>query len=77
MTGIATKLSSFSVKSVDWYRLGISLIHDEGTGGNSAGGYGVFPLFPLSDCAFDSCPVGLDARKALRAPNADGEFSRF
>lgn len=48
-------------------------MHDEGTGGNTNGGYGIFPLFPLANCAFLSCPVGLDARKALRAANADGE----
>ena len=53
--------------------LGISLMHDEGTGGNTAGGYGIFPLFPLSGCDFESCPVGLDARKALRAAGTDGE----
>ena len=52
--------------------LGISLMHDEGTGGNTAGGYGIFPLFPLSGCDFESCPVGLDARKALRAAGTDG-----
>ncbi|KAG9221214.1 hypothetical protein CCMSSC00406_0007388 [Pleurotus cornucopiae] len=50
---------------------GISLMHDEGTGGNTNGGYGIFPLFPLANCAFSSCPVGLDARKALRAANVD------
>ncbi|KAJ8487577.1 hypothetical protein ONZ45_g14281 [Pleurotus djamor] len=50
---------------------GISLMHDEGTGGNTNGGYGIFPLFPLANCDFNSCPVGLDARKALRAAGAD------
>ncbi|KAL0958814.1 hypothetical protein HGRIS_014133 [Hohenbuehelia grisea] len=50
---------------------GISLMHDEGTGGNTNGGYGIFPLFPLMNCASSSCPVGLDARKALRAAGAD------
>ncbi|EJD08450.1 uncharacterized protein FOMMEDRAFT_101848 [Fomitiporia mediterranea MF3/22] len=50
---------------------GISLMHDEGTGGNTAGGYGIFPLFPLTNCTFDACPVALDSRKALRAANAD------
>ncbi|ESK91898.1 glycoside hydrolase family 92 protein [Moniliophthora roreri MCA 2997] len=50
---------------------GISLIHDEGTGGNTNGGYGVFPLFPLIHCAFESCPVGISARAALRAAGAD------
>ncbi|KAF7313852.1 hypothetical protein HMN09_00542700 [Mycena chlorophos] len=29
---------------------GISLMHDEGTGGNADGGYGFFPLFPLMNC---------------------------
>ena len=48
-------------------------MHDEGTGGNTEGGYGFFPLFPLADCAFESCPVGLTARQALRAAGADGE----
>ena len=52
---------------------GISLLHDEGTGGNTNGGYGVFPLFPLSDCALEACPVQLDARKAKRAAGKDGE----
>lgn len=52
--------------------LGMSLMHDEGTGGNTEGGYGFFPLFPLSNCTFDSCPVGIEARKALRAAGADG-----
>ncbi|EPQ51223.1 hypothetical protein GLOTRDRAFT_49038 [Gloeophyllum trabeum ATCC 11539] len=50
---------------------GISLTHDEGTGGNTAGGYGNFPLFPLTGCGFESCPVGIEARKALRAAGAD------
>ncbi|KAI0082118.1 hypothetical protein K474DRAFT_1741752 [Panus rudis PR-1116 ss-1] len=50
---------------------GISLMHDEGTGGNTNGGYGIFPLFPLTNCSFTSCPVGLDARKAKRAAGAD------
>ncbi|KAL5521115.1 hypothetical protein ACEPAG_9037 [Sanghuangporus baumii] len=50
---------------------GISLMHDEGTGGNAAGGYGIFPLFPLMNCTFDACPVGLDARETLRAANTD------
>ncbi|KAI0339451.1 hypothetical protein BDW22DRAFT_1336332 [Trametopsis cervina] len=50
---------------------GISLMHDEGTGGNTDGGYGIFPLFPLINCSFTSCPVGLDARKTLRAAGAD------
>jgi hypothetical protein len=47
-------------------------MHDEGTGGNTAGGYGFFPLFPLTNCSFEDCPVGLEARKALRAAGADG-----
>ncbi|THH03301.1 hypothetical protein EW145_g6364 [Phellinidium pouzarii] len=50
---------------------GISLMHDEGTGGNTEGGYGFFPLFPLSNCTFENCPVGIEARKALRAAGAD------
>ncbi|KAF9479830.1 hypothetical protein BDN70DRAFT_806378 [Pholiota conissans] len=45
---------------------GISLMHDEGTGGNTAGGYGIFPLFPLGNCSFSSCPVSLQARSTLR-----------
>ncbi|RDB26624.1 hypothetical protein Hypma_005541 [Hypsizygus marmoreus] len=50
---------------------GISLMHDEGTGGNTNGGYGIFPLFPLRNCTFVSCPVRLGARQALRAAGAD------
>ncbi|TFK50461.1 hypothetical protein OE88DRAFT_1701200 [Heliocybe sulcata] len=50
---------------------GISLMHDEGTGGNTAGGYGNFPLFPLTNCSFASCPVGLKTRETLRAAGAD------
>ncbi|KAJ6611177.1 glycosyl hydrolase family 92-domain-containing protein [Mycena sp. CBHHK59/15] len=50
---------------------GISLMHDEGTGGNTNGGYGIFPLFPLTNCTFASCPVGIGARAALRAAGAD------
>ncbi|KAF9028902.1 hypothetical protein BDZ89DRAFT_1065801 [Hymenopellis radicata] len=50
---------------------GISLMHDEGTGGNTAGGYGIFPLFPLTGCSFTSCPVSISARAALRAANTD------
>ncbi|KAI0083758.1 glycosyl hydrolase family 92-domain-containing protein [Irpex rosettiformis] len=50
---------------------GISLMHDEGTGGNTNGGYGIFPLFPLFNCAFTSCPVALDARKTLRVAGTD------
>ncbi|KAF8201195.1 glycosyl hydrolase family 92-domain-containing protein [Mycena galopus ATCC 62051] len=50
---------------------GISLMHDEGTGGNTDGGYGMFPLFPLTGCSFASCPVGINARAALRAAGAD------
>ncbi|GLB41005.1 putative glycoside hydrolase family 92 protein [Lyophyllum shimeji] len=50
---------------------GISLMHDEGTGGNTNGGYGIFPLFPLRNCSFTACPVGLAARQALRAAGAD------
>lgn len=46
-------------------------MHDEGTGGNTNGGYGVFPLFPLAGCAFGSCPAALDARKTKRAAGAD------
>ena len=47
-------------------------MHDEGTGGNTAGGYGIFPLFPLVDCTFEQCPVDITARQALRAAGADG-----
>ncbi|KAJ3514058.1 hypothetical protein NLJ89_g2591 [Agrocybe chaxingu] len=50
---------------------GISLMHDEGTGGNIAGGYGIFPLFPLQNCAFTSCSVGIAARSMLRAAGKD------
>lgn len=50
---------------------GISLMHDEGTGGNTGGGYGIFPLFPLANCPFTSCGVGLATRAALRAAGAD------
>ncbi|PFH48572.1 glycoside hydrolase family 92 protein [Amanita thiersii Skay4041] len=50
---------------------GISLMHDEGTGGNTNGGYGIFPLFPLTNCQFTSCSVGLSARSTLRAAGAD------
>ncbi|KAH8091050.1 glycosyl hydrolase family 92-domain-containing protein [Cristinia sonorae] len=50
---------------------GISLMHDEGTGGNTNGGYGIFPLFPLINCDFTSCPVGIDARKTKRAAKTD------
>ena len=53
---------------------GISLMHDEGTGGNTNGGYGIFPLFPLTNCSFNSCPVAIDSRKAKRAANADGLY---
>lgn len=52
---------------------GISLMHDEGTGGNTNGGYGIFPLFPLTNCAFTSCPVAIATRAALRAAGADGK----
>ena len=48
-------------------------MHDEGTGGNTNGGYGIFPLFPLANCNFTSCPVALNARKTLRASGADGQ----
>ncbi|KAL0581450.1 hypothetical protein V5O48_000604 [Marasmius crinis-equi] len=50
---------------------GISLLHDEGTGGNTNGGYGVFPLFPLTNCSFQSCPVGIGPRAALRRAGTD------
>ncbi|TFK37101.1 glycosyl hydrolase family 92-domain-containing protein [Crucibulum laeve] len=50
---------------------GISLMHDEGTGGNTNGGYGIFPLFPLTNCSFTSCPVGLNARLIQRAAGTD------
>lgn len=48
-------------------------MHDEGTGGNTNGGYGIFPLFPLRNCTFASCPVRLGERQALRAAGADGK----
>jgi hypothetical protein len=47
-------------------------MHDEGTGGNANGGYGFFPLFPLTNCTFAACPVGIGARAALRKAGADG-----
>ncbi|KXN82944.1 hypothetical protein AN958_02027 [Leucoagaricus sp. SymC.cos] len=50
---------------------GISLMHDEGTGGNTNGGYGICPLFPLINCDFTSCPVGLSARQAFRVAGTD------
>ena len=50
-------------------------MHDEGTGGNTNGGYGIFPLFPLMNCTFTSCPVGLSAREAKRAAGADGKLT--
>ncbi|KAF8880515.1 glycosyl hydrolase family 92-domain-containing protein [Infundibulicybe gibba] len=56
---------------------GISLMHDEGTGGNTNGGYGIFPLFPLTNCTFASCPVGLAARQALRAAGTDAATPGF
>ncbi len=52
---------------------GISLMHDEGTGGNTAGGYGIFPLFPLTNCSFSECPVRIGTRAALRTAGADGK----
>lgn len=52
---------------------GISLMHDEGTGGNTNGGYGIFPLFPLQNCTFTSCPVRLGDRQTLRKAGADGK----
>ncbi|KAG6831560.1 hypothetical protein H0H92_009479 [Tricholoma furcatifolium] len=54
---------------------GISLMHDEGTGGNTDGGYGIFPLFPLQNCTFEACPVTLSAREALRAAGTDGTYA--
>ncbi|KAJ7088618.1 glycosyl hydrolase family 92-domain-containing protein [Mycena epipterygia] len=42
-----------------------------GTGGNTDGGYGIFPLFPLTGCSFTSCPVDINARAALRAAGTD------
>ncbi|KAJ4478407.1 glycosyl hydrolase family 92-domain-containing protein [Lentinula aciculospora] len=57
---------------------GISLLHDEGTGGNTDGGYGVFPLFPfIGTCSNSSsvnrpeCEPGIAARAALRAAGTD------
>ncbi|KAL1688597.1 glycoside hydrolase family 92 protein [Schizophyllum commune] len=46
--------------------VGISLMHDEGTGGTATGGWGIFPLFPLADCDFSSCSVAIDDRKVKR-----------
>ncbi|KAH0578989.1 hypothetical protein H2248_003166 [Termitomyces sp. 'cryptogamus'] len=56
---------------------GISLMHDEGTGGNVDGGYGIFPLFPLRNCTFATCPVGITARQALRAAGTDAAHPGF
>lgn len=50
---------------------GISLMHDEGTGGNTNGGYGIFPLFPLMNCTFTVCNPAIGTRAALRAAGAD------
>ncbi|KAH7874906.1 glycosyl hydrolase family 92-domain-containing protein [Lentinula edodes] len=57
---------------------GISLLHDEGTGGNTDGGYGNFPLFPfIGSCTNSSgvnnpeCEPGIAARAALRAAGTD------
>ncbi|EJD44905.1 hypothetical protein AURDEDRAFT_88026 [Auricularia subglabra TFB-10046 SS5] len=50
---------------------GISLMHDEGTGGNANGGYGIFPLFPLTGCDFASCKTLVNDRAAKRAKDAD------
>lgn len=57
---------------------GISLLHDEGTGGNTDGGYGNFPLFPfIGSCSNSSgvsspeCEPGIAARAALRAAGTD------
>ncbi|KAJ3745146.1 glycosyl hydrolase family 92-domain-containing protein [Lentinula detonsa] len=59
---------------------GISLLHDEGTGGNTDGGYGNFPLFPfVGNCLNSSgvlpnspeCDPGIQARAALRAQGTD------
>jgi hypothetical protein len=52
-------------------------MHDEGTGGNANGGYGFFPLFPLTNCTFAACPVGIAARAALRKAGADGASRPF
>ncbi|KAF9070156.1 glycosyl hydrolase family 92-domain-containing protein [Rhodocollybia butyracea] len=57
---------------------GVSTLHDEGTGGNTDGGYGNFPLFPfIGTCTNSSgvnnpeCEPGIEARAALRAANTD------
>ncbi|KAJ3766792.1 glycosyl hydrolase family 92-domain-containing protein [Lentinula raphanica] len=55
---------------------GISLLHDEGTGGNTDGGYGNFPLFPfVGSCVgatnAPGCEPGIAARAALRAAETD------
>ena len=47
-------------------------MHDEGTGGNADGGYGMFSLFPLTGCDFTSCPVDINVRNITRAPGKDG-----
>ena len=73
MVPIPSSVVSRSIGSI-FTSTGISLMHDEGTGGNTEGGYGFFPLFPLTNCSFSNCPVGLDARKANRSAGADGEF---
>lgn len=49
-------------------------MHDEGTGGNTNGGYGIFPLFPQTNCSFVSCTVEIGARAALRANGTDGKI---
>ncbi|KAF8591001.1 glycoside hydrolase family 92 protein [Ramaria rubella] len=57
--------------SIDGAITGISLLHDEGTGGNTDGGYGNFPLFPLTNCTFSSCPTQINSRKLARVPGTD------
>ncbi|KIJ39487.1 glycoside hydrolase family 92 protein [Sphaerobolus stellatus SS14] len=57
--------------SLDGSITGISLLHDEGTGGNTAGGYGNFPLSPVTNCNFTLCPVAIDDRKSARVPGTD------
>jgi len=55
---------------------GISLMHDEGTGGNLNGGYGIFPLFPLPPgfSALDNSSttqIGIEDRKITRIEGSD------
>ena len=51
-------------------------MHDEGTGGNLNGGYGIFPLFPLPPgfSALDNSSttqIGIEDRKITRIEGSD------